>query len=92
MNILQRFNKRSFLSKALKARDEELAIYEINITNYREMLRIIDRQTDADLIGPFKQDILERLAGELIQYRRAQTIREAIAQHLAQLSTKAKWI
>jgi hypothetical protein len=90
MNILQRFNKRSFLSKALKARDEELAIYEINITNYREMLRIIDRQTDADLIGPFKQDITERLAAELVQWRRAKIIRAAIAQHLAQLSTKAK--
>jgi hypothetical protein len=83
MNILQRFNKRRFLAKTLRARDEELSIYEINITNYREMLMLIDQQSDADLNGPFKQEISERLAAELIQYRRAQIIRAAIAQHLA---------
>lgn len=90
MNILQRFNKRRFLSKTLKARDEELRIYEINIANYREMLRIIDQQTDADLTGPFREEISDRLAAELIQYRRAQIIRQGIAQHYAQLSTRAK--
>lgn len=68
------------IDAALEQRNSECVSYEVNIANYRRMLTLIDErhQDDADLAGPFRDEIQGRLDAEIIQYRRSVLIRDAI--------------
>ncbi|MGL4679179.1 MAG: hypothetical protein ACRCWC_07310, partial [Plesiomonas shigelloides] len=58
--------------------------YQINITNYTLAIAKIeaDYADDADLNGPFKAELQQRLDAEIIQQRRAIVIRDVIADQV----------
>lgn len=76
------------LTEALAYRNSEVEGYQVNITNYTLAIAKIeaDYPDDADLNGPFKAELQQRLDAEIIQQRRAIVIRDVIADQVAQLT------
>lgn len=77
----------AILQTALATRDEEVLGYQINIDNFRLALAKIAAEhagnSDMDVaMRAFALDLQERLRTSLIEQRKAQIIRDVIAQQL----------
>ena len=71
--------KQEILADALKAREEEVLSYQINIDNYR---RAIEKsQGDADLVE-FIARLQELLASSLIEQKKARIMLEVIRDQI----------
>lgn len=71
--------KQEILKDALKAREEEVLNYQINIDNY---VRAIDKaQTDPDL-GEFVERLRELLSSSLLEQKKSKVILEVIQDQI----------
>lgn len=77
-------DKLEILANNLAYRNDSIKNYQINIDNYSLAIAKIDAdyKDDPDLSGPFKADLQQRLAAEIIQQRREIVIRDVIADQL----------
>ena len=76
--------KKTILSDALVARQQEVLGYQINIDNYRLAIQHIDALGDPDLLE-FKERLTELLASEIIEQKKAKVILAVIEQQLAEM-------
>lgn len=60
------YDKRPIIEKAIESREEEIALYEINIDAYERSLAIIDQENSPNLVG----DHRDRISGLLDTERR----------------------
>lgn len=76
--------KHQTLLAALRHRNSEVESYQVNIDNYTLAITKIEANyaDDPDLSGPFKADLQDRLAAEIIQQRRTIVIRDVIEDQI----------
>ena len=64
------------LVQAHTAREDEVALYQLNVTNFQLAIDYIDSGSadDQEYLSEFRADLVERLAAELQQKRRAEVM------------------
>ncbi len=77
-------NKQDILKQALKARDEEILGYQINIDNYTLALEHIQAMSQEDQLelNAFSQQLAELLKSEKHEQKKARVIREVIFKQI----------
>jgi len=73
--------KQEILAEALKAREEEVLSYQINIDNYR---RAIEKSKGDEDLVEFSARLEELLASSLIEQKKARIMLEVIKDQLSE--------
>jgi hypothetical protein len=75
--------QQQILADAIKGRDAEILLYQVNIDNFIEAINLIDSEyADNPDLAKFREELQERLDEERRQQLRAIVIRRAIAAQL----------
>jgi hypothetical protein len=72
-------SKLEILSEALKAREEEVLHYQINIDNYR---LAIEKSKDDEELAEFVERLRELLASSLLEQKKAKIMLEVIREQV----------
>jgi hypothetical protein len=72
-------SKLEILSEALKAREEEVLHYQINIDNYR---LAIEKSKDDEELAEFVDRLRELLASSLLEQKKAKIMLEVIREQV----------
>ena len=80
-------NTKQTLTEALSGRVEEVALYQLNIDNYRLAIAHIDAMSETDRVelADFKNELSARLVTELHQQKRALVMLAVIEQQVSAL-------
>ena len=80
-------NTKQTLTEALQGRVDEVALYQLNIDNYRLAIAHIDTMSDTDRaeLADFKTELSARLVAELHQQKRALVMLAVIEQQVSAL-------
>jgi len=73
--------KEETLQEALKAREEEVLVYQINIDNYE---RAIEKSNDDPELGDFVKQLNELLASSKLEQKKSKIMLEVIKDQLAE--------
>ena len=69
-------SKKEIVESAIKARNDEIALYEVNISNYEHIIAAVP-DSDADLVD-FRESVRQLLAQERIELRKATLVLQAL--------------
>lgn len=80
-------NNKQTLTEALSGRVEEVALYQLNIDNYRLAVAHIDSMSEIDRteLTEFKAELESRLVNELHQQKRALVMLAVIKKQVSAL-------
>jgi hypothetical protein len=80
-------NTKQTLTEALQGRVDEVALYQLNIDNYRLAIAHIDTMSDTDRaeLADFKNELATRLVAEIHQQKRALVMLAVIEQQVSAL-------
>ena len=80
-------NIKQTLTEALAGRVDEVAVYQLNIDNYRLAITHIDNmsETDRTELADFRAELESRLVAELHQQKRALVMLAVIEQQVSAL-------